>query len=105
VSTLRVYLLGPLDVRHDGQPLSKPPTLKSQSLLAYLALHRKNPQLRERLVDLFWGERLEPKARRSLRTALWHIRRCLPEEGLLVSDPHSYTAQLGLQWQLSTSAG
>jgi ABC-type oligopeptide transport system substrate-binding subunit/DNA-binding SARP family transcriptional activator len=98
VPTLRVYLLGPLDLRHDGQPLLKPPTLKSQSLLAYLALHRENPQPRDRLIDLFWGERPEPKARRSLRTALWHIRRCLPEEGLILSDLH--TVQLDPQGDL-----
>jgi ABC-type oligopeptide transport system substrate-binding subunit/DNA-binding SARP family transcriptional activator len=89
VPTLRLYLLGPLDIRYDGQPLPKPPTLKSQSLLAYLALHREYPQPRDRLIDLFWGERPETKARRSLRTALWHIRRCLPQEGLLLSDLHT----------------
>jgi len=83
---LRLFLLGPLDVRHDGQQLPKPPTLKSQSLLAYLALHRQRPQPRERLADLFWGERPERRARRSLATALWHIRRCLPDEALLLSD-------------------
>ncbi|HUS69335.1 MAG TPA: ABC transporter substrate-binding protein [Anaerolineae bacterium] len=96
--TLRLYLLGPVDLRHDGQPLPKPPTLKSQSLLAYLALYRENPQPRDRLIDLFWGERPEPKARGSLRTALWHIRRCLPEEGLILSDPH--TVQLDPQGDL-----
>ena len=87
--TLRLYLLGPLDIRWDDQGLLKPPTLKSQSLLAYLALHREHPQPRDRLIDLFWGDRSEPKARRSLRTALWHIRRCFPEEGLLLSDLHT----------------
>jgi len=89
VPALELYLLGPLDIRYDGHPLLKPPTLKSQSLLGYLALHRENPQPRDRLIDLFWGDRPEPKARRSLRTALWHIRRCLPQEGLLLSDLHS----------------
>lgn len=86
---LRLFLLGPLDVRHDGQQLPKPPTLKSQSLLAYLALHRQRPQPRERLADLFWGERPERRARRSLATALWHIRRCLPDDSLLISDVQS----------------
>jgi oligopeptide transport system substrate-binding protein len=95
VPTLRLYLLGPLELRHAGQLLPKPPTLKSQSLLAYLAVHRDNPQPRDRLIDLFWGDRPENKARRSLRTALWHIRRCLPEEGLVLSDLH--TVQLDPQ--------
>ncbi|MBN1661280.1 MAG: AAA family ATPase, partial [Anaerolineae bacterium] len=82
---LQLFLLGPLDLRYGDQQLSKPPTLKSRSLLAYLALHRNQPQARERLVDLFWGDRPERRARRSLTTALWHIRRCLPEEGLVRS--------------------
>jgi ABC-type oligopeptide transport system substrate-binding subunit/DNA-binding SARP family transcriptional activator len=86
---LRLFLLGPLDIRHDGQQLPKPPTVKSQSLLAYLALHRERPLLRERLADLFWGDRPERRARRSLATALWHIRRCLPDDSLLVSDVQS----------------
>jgi ABC-type oligopeptide transport system substrate-binding subunit len=35
---------------------------------------------------MFWGDRPERKARRSLTTALWHIRRCLPDEALILSD-------------------
>ncbi len=85
--SLRLYFLGPLDIRSDDQELPKPPTLKSQSLLAYLVLHRGQAQLRDRLAELFWGDRPERKARRSLTTALWHIRRCLPEDYIL-SDPH-----------------
>ncbi|MFN2231988.1 MAG: ABC transporter substrate-binding protein [Anaerolineae bacterium] len=84
--TLRLSLLGPLEIHDGDQRLPKPPTLKSQSLLAYLALHRDRPQPRERLAGLFWGDRPEHKARRSLTTALWHLRRCLPNEGLLLSD-------------------
>jgi len=86
VATLRLYFLGTLDIYYNGQQLPKPPTLKSQSLLAYLILHRHRPQPRDRLAELFWGARPERKARRSLSTALWHIRRCLPEEGLILSD-------------------
>ena len=51
--TLRLYFLGTLDIRSDDQPLPKPATLKSQSLLAYLILHRRQPQPRDRLVGLF----------------------------------------------------
>jgi ABC-type oligopeptide transport system substrate-binding subunit/DNA-binding SARP family transcriptional activator len=89
VATLRVYLLGTLDIQYDDQRLPKPATLKSQSLLAYLVLHRDHPQTRDRLTELFWGNRPERKARRSLTTALWHIRRCITEEGLILSDPQT----------------
>jgi DNA-binding SARP family transcriptional activator/predicted ATPase len=88
VARLQCYFLGPLEIRSSGSPLPRPATLKSQSLLAYLALHRDQPQPRDRLVGLFWAERSDRKARRSLSTALWHIRRCLPAECLLVSDAH-----------------
>lgn len=76
----------------DGRQLlspPKPPTLKSQSLLAYLVLYRDRPHSRERLADLYWGDRPERKAHASLSTALWHLRRCLPNEALILSDPHS----------------
>lgn len=90
--------LGPLEISCGDRELSKPPTLKSQSLLAYLVLHRDHPQPRERLAGMFWGDRPERKARRSLTTALWHIRRCLPDEETLLSDPH--TVQLDPQADL-----
>jgi len=88
VHTLQFYFLGTLDIRYGDQPLPKPATLKSQSLLAYLVLHRRRPQPRDRLVGLFWSDRPEHKARSSLSTALWHIRRCLPTDYIL-SDPHT----------------
>lgn len=86
MTLLRLYFFGTLELASGEIQLPKPPTLKSQSLLAYLVVHRHRPQPRERLVGLFWGERPERKARRSLSTALWHIRRCLPDESLLVGD-------------------
>jgi predicted ATPase/DNA-binding SARP family transcriptional activator len=89
VTSLQFYFLGPLDLRSGGQRLPRPPTLKSQSLLAYLALHRDRPQPRDRLVGLFWAERPERNARRSLSTALWHIRRCLPDDAILIADVHA----------------
>jgi ABC-type oligopeptide transport system substrate-binding subunit/DNA-binding SARP family transcriptional activator len=89
VATLQLYFLGTLDLGYDGQQLPKPATLKSQSLLSYLILHRQTPQHRDKLATLFWGDRPESKARASLSTALWHIRRCLPEKRLMVSDPHT----------------
>lgn len=90
MSALEFFMLGSLGIRYDSQPLPKPPTLKSQSLLAYLASHRQQPQTREHLANLFWGDRPERRARRSLTTALWHIRRCLPpsDQNWLLSDVH-----------------
>lgn len=80
--TLRLTCLGGLKIEYqveqETQRLQKPPALKSQSLLAYLICHRQQPQPRELLIGMFWGDRPTDKARRSLSTALWHIRRCFP---------------------------
>lgn len=98
MSPLQLFLLGPLDIRCGGEQLPRPPTLKSQSLLAYLALHRQSPLPRERLAGLFWADRPERRARRSLTTALWHVRQCLPKDDGLLSDSH--TVQLNPRMEL-----
>jgi DNA-binding SARP family transcriptional activator len=54
---------------------------KSLALLAYLALNQNQPPGRDRLVDLFWGERFEQQARQSLRQAVYGLRRTLDVEG------------------------
>jgi DNA-binding SARP family transcriptional activator len=98
VKTLQFRFLGPLSIHCGDRKLPKPPTLKSQSLLVYLVLHRDQPQPRERLASMFWGDGPERKGRHSLATALWHIRRCLPEETLILSDSH--TVQFNPQAEL-----
>ena len=92
MTTLKFRLLGPLEILSGGERLPNPATLKSQSLLAYLITHRQRPQPRDRLAGMFWGDRPERKARSSLSTALWHVRRCLPAEDFLVSDRQSVQA-------------
>ena len=92
---LQLYFLGLLEIYSDNQPLVKPPTLKSQSVLAYLVYHRSRPQPRDQLAGIFFGERTEHKARRSLSTTLWHIHRCLTEKAIILSD--SQTVQFDPQ--------
>jgi hypothetical protein len=47
------------------------------------------------LAGLFWGDRLESKARRSLATALWHIRRCWEVvQAELRAEPVAETTEL-----------
>ncbi|MGE5464414.1 MAG: AfsR/SARP family transcriptional regulator, partial [Syntrophothermus sp.] len=79
-------LFGRFEISYADRSLSRPATLKSQSLLAYLILHRKTPQRRDVLCNLFWGDRPESRARGSLSTALWQIHRCLPEGEFLLSN-------------------
>ena len=89
VTVLECYVLGGFEVRYGSEPISLPPTVKSRSLLAYLILHRHRPQPRDHLADLFWGNRPQRKARQSLSTALWHIRRAVPSADMLVSTTHT----------------
>ena len=89
---LQVRCLGRLSLRCCEAPegaasdLPLPATLKAQSLLAYLVAHRDRPQSRDHLAELFWGDRPEHNARRSLATALWQIRRCLPGDDFILAD-------------------
>ena len=89
---LQVRCLGRLSLRCWEAPevaasdLPLPATLKAQSLLAYLVAHRDRPQSRDHLAELFWGDRPEHNARRSLATALWQIRRCLPGDDFILAD-------------------
>ena len=69
--------------------LPLPATLKAQSLLAYLIVHRDRPQSRDHLAEIFWGDRPEHNARRSLATALWQIRRCLPGDDFILADANT----------------
>ena len=62
-------------------------------LLAILALARR-PLSRDALVDLFWGEEPEDKARHSLSDALSHLRRVLGRDAIL-----SGQAEVGLTEQ------
>ncbi|MBC7228305.1 MAG: tetratricopeptide repeat protein [Thermoflexales bacterium] len=85
-SGLAIYLFGRPEFRRDDELLPPLATHKTQSLLAYLILHRHRPRSRDELATLFWGDRDDVHARRSLATALWHIRRALGESYLLADS-------------------
>ena len=108
---LHLHTLGRFDLLNQTEassaPLAKPPTIKSQSLLAYLAVHRKRPQPREKLMEMFWGDRPQQRARRSLSTALWQIRRCFPDQDPLQGDAFQvqfqYPGEISLDVELFES--
>ena len=56
-------------------------TRKAALLLAYLALHSQQAQSRERLADLFWGDKEPAGGRADLSTALSQLRRQLEPPG------------------------
>ncbi len=85
---LQLNILGGFELLLDGRKLPVGGT-KQKALLAYLALQQGRPVARRILADLFWGDRFEQQARRSLRQALFRLNKALAAAGvdiLLVSD-------------------
>lgn len=67
MASLRVMLLGGLDVRlSSGAPL-RLATKKAQALLAYLGLRPGQHHSRDQLAALLWGEKRDDHARGGLR--------------------------------------
>lgn len=100
---LRIYLLGGFRVEHRGLDIERFRTKKTASLLAYLAFHDRHAIPREVLIDQFWPEDPPEKARASLNTAIYSLRRhigtvsTLPEPFLL-ADRHTVRLNRNLIW-------
>ena len=82
--TLRVRLLGGLDIRLGEERVPPLDSARAESLLAYLLVHRDAPQPRQRLAFLLWPESNEPQARTNLRQVLHNLRRALPDADRLI---------------------
>src|SRR6185503_2330589 len=78
-ATLRIRLLGELDLRRDEVAVPPHGSARAESLLAYLLLHREAPQPRQRLAFLLWPDSSDPQARTNLRHLLHNLRRALPD--------------------------
>jgi len=76
---LFVTLLGGLDIRMASGQIISLPTKKTLALLGYLALHPGKAYPRDRLAALLWGDSSDEQARRSLRQAMYVLRKALPE--------------------------
>ncbi|WP_247430655.1 BTAD domain-containing putative transcriptional regulator [Bradyrhizobium sp. 139] len=83
--TDRVLLLGPLQVIHNGAPLSQPPSRKVRALLGYLAMSPR-PVTREKLCELFWDVADDPRS--ELRWCLSKLRPLLdrPTKKRIIAD-------------------
>ena len=79
--------LGSFELRIDGVSVVTPKTQKARALLLYLVDLRKTAHGRERLLELFWPDSDEEKARQNFNTALWAIRKNIREAGF---DPDAY---------------
>jgi DNA-binding SARP family transcriptional activator len=84
MSTLRIHLLGRVELSRGQGPLPGFATQKSRSIFAFLAMHRSHLVPRDVLIGAFWPEQSEAIARKSLRSELWRIRSALDS----VEFPH-----------------
>lgn len=75
---LRARLFGGLHVELDGVVIESPACTRPWALFAYLALVPAGVS-RNELATRFWPDVLDQSARASLRSALWALRRRLPD--------------------------
>jgi DNA-binding SARP family transcriptional activator/predicted ATPase len=75
---LEVVTLGGLRLRVAGRPLTPPDARSAEALLVYLALQERMVP-RDVLAHLLWPERDEERARANLRSAVYRLRRLLPD--------------------------
>jgi predicted ATPase/DNA-binding SARP family transcriptional activator len=92
--TAQIQLLGDFRLTWDDRPAQGITTPRLQSLLAYLALHRDAPQLRQRIAFIFWPDSSEAQARNNLRQLLHALRGAQPDLGALLLVEHH-----ALQWR------
>jgi DNA-binding SARP family transcriptional activator/predicted ATPase len=83
--TLHVQLLGDFRLVYGDEPVTDVGTTRSQSLLAYLVLHRGATQPRQHLAFLFWPDSTEAQARNNLRQALHQLRHALADADRFLS--------------------
>src|SRR5437867_4705990 len=82
---LQLCLLSGFELRYGSLAIGLP--LGAQRLIAFLAIHGR-PVLRGFVAGNLWSEQSEEHASRSLRTALWRLRKQTQDELLTVSDSH-----------------
>jgi DNA-binding SARP family transcriptional activator len=103
-ATLRIRLLGELDLRLGEEPLPLG-SARAESLLAYLLLHRDTPQPRQRLAFLLWPDSSESQARTNLRHVLHVLRRTLPDaDRFLEVTPRALRWREDAPWWLDVAA-
>lgn len=77
MTRLQLRLLGGFEVRDSGgQPVAFA-RKKAEAVLAYLALRPGQPQRRDAIASLLWGDASDEKARHSLRQVLVSLRQTL----------------------------
>lgn len=95
---LEVGLLGGFHLRYAGEPVTDLTSLRQQTFLAYLLLHRDAPVSRQQLAVLFWPDTSDAQARTNLRNLIFHLREALP-----FIDEYIHADATCLEWRRETS--
>ena len=90
---LTVGVLGPLEVRRDGRPLSVP-SGRTTEVLVRLALDAGQRVSAERLIDDLWGAAAAGTGRNTLQSKVSQLRRALGEPALVSGGHGGYTLEL-----------
>jgi len=86
----QIQLLGDFRLVQSDEPVTSVNTPRLQALLAYLALHKDAPVLRQYLAFQFWPDSSESQARTNLRKLFFQLQRALPDaDRLLLADPQT----------------
>jgi DNA-binding SARP family transcriptional activator len=88
---VEVFTLGEFVILNGGRAEQGSLSRSARDLAAYLLMHPRQHLRRERLVEMFWGEMEESRARKAMSHALWQIRRITgldrkESKGQLTSD-------------------
>ena len=90
MSTLKISLFGGFRAQFDSGEKLQVSTKKAQALLAYLAMKPGQPQPRDKIATLLWGDTGEEQARHSLRQTLVGLRKALSSaESILRTESDS----------------
>lgn len=101
MASSRLLTLGSFEFSAGNVVVAPPSTQKARALLAYLAMHGDTDVGRERVLDLFWPDADPERARHSLKTATWSIRRGMRLAGL-EPDEFLSVAKLSMRWIADT---
>jgi len=83
-AVIEVRVLGGLGVRIDGEPATLPSDARARELLAWLAVH-PGPHPRAALAGRLRPDVLEESARKTLRDAVYELRRALGPDALVTT--------------------
>lgn len=87
---LSISVLGPVEVRRAGQPISIPAG-KTSEILVRLALEAGTPVRTDRLVEDLWGEDSVGTSRNTVQSKIAKLRRALGDPSVIVGGDGGYT--------------